>query len=861
MQTRLKNSLRLVWFGVVFLFFVAVMPTGRVSQADSSYYGTDMLPYMTINPTIAADSNDTMEAQMGSATPFNIPIKSLYASNIRGAGTSGVAAIDSNAEGSNVTIVMQSGDYTIPFKNNGSVNYTDLGSFSFVFSLGNSKYIEMNQPYLKIGAGDPNNTVKRTNDATKGVAIGKSASSGDAMYVDKNTQTNSYVLHVPQDIYVQIDLQAANADKGGMLTNLSDMKISEQFSLNSGSGYDGSTYFKTIMGALPFKITLNPQVSHITYLPQPITTKDTSTGAIITGTGSIAGDTIEYSLDNGVTWASTGAKVTDGNTWLWLVPESLGLSENDKVVVREADTAKDDSNTDDGTVVNPFSGMTDAQITVEEGKIADIINSGGDVDQITQQINDVLTNVTATTTATNSGFSLKMTKAGDEKTELKDMSDVDFLFTNGYKDTDASSETTISTNSGSAVANSALVRLISTKAQVGVPYEQLVGQKITWTQLTTSGQAFPDKNGQQPLTITPVTYGDQVTAGAMVAANDNYIYQMDGNDYNHGVDVVLVGQFSTFGLSMQVTKTIHIIALKPEKTNFEFADRSNFTFSLTNVPDSLNDARYTWQYTPKDSQTPGGVLTDATGQSLSIDTKNLTYYNDGDIYQLTITLPDGETFNSNPVALRFKHDQPLSFLKVPDTLHFTPDGGAGGISLKSALDGWKDYQPNATKTGPDGNSHDVSWDTHELSSDDTDSEFQIGALDDTQTPWSVTATLAPFVNTTTHQPLNPDGGTAALYLDFNIDTAKGMKTSQVSDYADNNPDHDDATIEATDYRKQPVYDDDKPVTVLGSFGDTREANFALMTKVSAKLDITSSPFASTGAYTSTLTWTLNNTLQ
>ncbi len=360
-------------------------------------------------------------------------------------------------------------------------------------------------------------------------------------------------------------------------------------------------------------------------------------------------------------------------------------------------------------------------------------------------------------------------------------------------------------------------------------------QKFDASKIAETTWSITKPNSSDSVAGAP-TLSNQSSNSVTVTANASTAAQI--NSFDDGVDVVALVKL-TDGKIIRVRKRLYIIALNPEHA--DKGDLGTRSLKLTETPPSLTNAitnskleNITFWRLPI-ANVPGkqdGDLDGFTKSDLTYTTPELTYLNNGDVYQLSFDY-NGKTYCSNPAQIVINERQPPTIYSAPD-LDFTDqtaeDDGAeaqGKPTLSRIISGY--YSVSGKALSATGQTM-FSFGAH------------VGAVN-----WTVSAQMTPFVNTADQKPISTSDSTS----DSTPDGVAQMTTiftpnTSGSDVAN-------AGLSADKLSSKGAVVDDNSPTVIYSGHAT--GNFTLYGQLQANLRLAKAPSARIGDYTSTVTWT------
>lgn len=764
------------WLGCLGLFLGVFLVSDSTQAAD---LGEDLIENgMWSDDNLAVDSGDSnLVSHTDSANPLHFSFSQVWANGVRSTGSQVVINKDATLTFVISPQTVSTSNYTWT-SNRKTVDASNtFDQFTMTFSIAAGKYFDLGTSGVSVHDGSATGS-----DPLNGktyIAIGTSSSS--------LIQNTGGQLKVNRPIYITVDLGTAWTETIQTLT------IKQQF--NNTNASNSSNFIKVSMGVLNFTLTLKPTLTNIFMFPTPITVDGTTYTAIVTGKGTLEGDAIRYSTDGDATTSSPAIPETvpASKNWVWLVPESAGLTAGQQLSVLETSPEKDDSNTDTGDIDDNAKYLDNSGGQDLIDKLTDLIKkykSGSadatELENIAKEIDTTLDDISNTIDLQ------KQVEASTGGYQISFENDQDYLFTDPtYNET---TQGLISAKIAQTPTTSTTASLVDDKT--GADTLGATGKEVTWHAYQHGTAVNVDQTGSNLVTVTPEENSNG-TWSCKVTANQNVmdLKQID-----------LVATLTLGDSKFTISKEVSVINLVQNPTTIDVTQTTSGQLNLANIPADTENLKYTW--TKIDAINANSVQVGSDQSSLNL--AQLTYLNDGDWYQVAIT-KDGHTTYSNIVQLAISGTQQPNIIVTPSEMTFSDNGTAPRLDqiINGAFSSWN--QPLTT----DGK------------------QFSFGSHTGSGTNWQIAASVAPFT-TASGKKL---GGNTQLKFKFRATYGQAG-----SGYSNN-----DGTGQ-----ESPAISDDNTSTVL--FGAKATADFTLSGALSAKM-IVQAPAAQATNYHSTITWT------
>jgi hypothetical protein len=778
-----------------------VIPGNRVAADDSSedLMTNGMYSENVTTDSIDAGSNSTLlsNAKSGNVVPY-FKMSEVTASGVRSSGSQ--IAINQDAT---LTFVIKPQSFsTSAFKQSwrNSFNY-----FTLVLSTDTAnKWMDFNTDGVTVSDGT----------GTSPVAAGQSYIPIGGSSPISNTNNT---VTVKRAITITVDVKKAMAALD--VTSLKRLRVSEQFN-NTEATTGGSTYIKTQTGTLNFAIDLKPTVANIFMFPEPITVDGETYTGIATGTGTLAGDQIHWSIKGDATAddKTIPEKVPDSKKWVWIIPKSAGIGNGDTLSVLETGSNSDTSTTDSDGIEQNSQYLDQSKGKELIAKLIDLIqqykSGSGDATELTQDINDTLNEIN---TEVETQKQLEK-DAGGYAITFKDQRD--FLFANKAHATSLAGDTagtvqTAGTYALQAPTDNVTANLVSEKDNAAMPSD--LADAMTWkaykhdttTEIDQKGSGLvsldPTSGGTCKVTLDPNTTTDDVSSIDLVATTPD-----------------------DAALHVVVKQTIQVtaLALTPDDP-YDVGTDTSAAIKFVTFPETLasgdnnNQPAYTGESVSALSGVVAKHIMSAEGVETYMSLGAITYRNYGDKYQMKIHYHDQDIY-SNIVMVQVTGDQVPQIDLLPSDLTFTNQGTAP--RLDQIINGtFQTANQPLTATGG--------------------TPFAFSSYMGSGEHWTISAQVSPFQSQT--GTLTGDSGGGSVHLKFKFKPTTSLAGSGILASAEDN----DKFLVAA----HTVSDDNSLVTLFGS--TTTKEGFSLEGNLAAEMTLDPAPAAQATNYHSTITWT------
>ncbi|MFD1393949.1 hypothetical protein ACFQ3L_10270 [Lacticaseibacillus jixianensis] len=836
------------WSGLlglcVWLTFLMAAARGQLVQADVMPGAKDITKYFNADVDYSDASNlqqdhggaPLMSAQVANPTkPLRFKFDSVTATNLLATG--GEATSPAISSTSVLTFTIDAGSTS---DTSGTINTSIFGdaqdrfsNFLMMFSVpgaGAGAWFDLTSPGVTVTG---NGTKVALVNGAIPIKPPKTEHSGFLGWDSKTVRDDSGVIsdfdgtvQADQTIKITVDMAKVQMQDGKSVPvdATTSLQVKQQFTntqytKRESDGQLYTSYLKLLVGKLAFSIPLEPKVTSKLVLPPDVST---DYFGIVTGTITQPGDKLEIGVDTDgdgqintpVDQASLYVSIVDDNKWVYVITKDVakewGLSSTDgkfsqKIVVKETQTDLKNSGTGSTTIAGNGKTYPNIDWTDIINKIHQLLKDGvkGDaVDQLYQEIADV----NQQEAASDADYAITLT-APNSKTPP---TPVNFMFAPQFKGQPAA---------GSALPNGMKAPTSTLDWQLtkqGNPVGDAVLTNLPKIVDTADDAETPVASALQPLTVT-ATFG--TTTAGTITAHDSYS--------QNGEAVTIEATFTVGGATFKVRKLVHILALKPVKSDLVTSGKySDFSFNVNEKAPlaALAGATATWHRVraadglaaASDDQD----LQDGDGDPWALHVGAIRHINDGDSYQLKVQVDGKTALYSNVAAVQVKADDGFAIDQVPDFKFHTTGTSDGDPSLADILHG--SYAP-ADQAG-----------TKELSASGTE-PLAFGAYFGQGVRWQLSAAVAPFTWTKAGDEPKPS---IQIQMSLDAGAQAGNATAGIL-----------GTGTALDA-------DQNVESAAATLSGTSTGNFSLYRRVTATMAIYNAAYAKPGTFTPTITWRL-----